>query len=141
METANFTTDGCVSRLGLGRTPREGFRPICPKAKALLNCFKSSINQGYRLTKKDLSSLFTVFLYCTLLQDPPIFFSPNLWRSDWRCGSQFPLPNGMPGQCDPNANGNKGPCCSPIGYCGNTLKHCICDSCQDFRGIDKSINL
>ena len=139
METANFTTDGCVSRLGLGRPPREGFRPISPKAKALLNYFKSSVNQGYRVTKKDISFLFTVFSYCTRLHDPPISFSPNLWRSDMRCGSQFPLPNGMPGQCDPNANANgKGPCCSAGSYCGNSWRHC---AHQDFRGLDKSINL
>ena len=36
------------------------------------------------------------------VSEPPK--TPKMWRSDGRCGSQFPLPNGMPGQCDPNAN-------------------------------------
>jgi len=59
--------------------------------------------------------------------------SSLLWREDGRCGEQFPLPNGQPGQCDPAGDGpRKGPCCSPKGFCGNTVKHCDCSSCVDY---------
>ena len=70
--------------------------------------------------------------------------SPNLsfyiyvpdWRIDGKCGPQNPLPDGRPGQCDPNANANeKGPCCNPrgAGWCGNSDAHCKCSGCTDFR--------
>merc|ERR1711892_696574 len=59
--------------------------------------------------------------------------SSLLWREDGRCGEKFPLPNGKPGQCDPEGDGpRKGPCCSPKGFCGNTLKHCECETCIDY---------
>ena len=59
--------------------------------------------------------------------------SSLLWREDGRCGEQFPLPNGQPGQCDPEGDGpKKGPCCSSKGFCGNTVKHCECSSCTDY---------
>jgi len=59
--------------------------------------------------------------------------SSLLWREDGRCGEQFPLPNGQPGQCDPEGDGpRKGPCCSPKGFCGNTVKHCDCSKCTDY---------
>ena len=54
------------------------------------------------------------------------------WRDDGRCGPNHPI-NGQPGQCDPNANANhKGPCCSSVGWCGNSDAHCKCDGCKDF---------
>merc|ERR1712106_243941 len=60
--------------------------------------------------------------------------SSLLWREDGRCGEKFPLPNGKPGQCDPEGDGpRKGPCCSPKGFCGNTLKHCECETCIDYN--------
>merc|ERR1712117_833020 len=56
------------------------------------------------------------------------------WRPDMRCGPQYPLPDGRPGQCDPTANENgKGPCCSSIFWCGNSDAHCKCSGCIDFR--------
>merc|ERR1719268_587537 len=59
--------------------------------------------------------------------------SSLLWRKDGRCGNKFPLPNGSPGQCDPEGDGpKKGPCCSPKGFCGNTVKHCKCPTCIDY---------
>merc|ERR1712106_154674 len=59
--------------------------------------------------------------------------SSLLWREDGRCGEKFPLPNGKPGQCDPEGDGpRQGPCCSPKGFCGNTLKHCECETCIDY---------
>ena len=58
----------------------------------------------------------------------------NLWRRDGRCGKKNKLPNGTPGQCDPNVSANKkGPCCSSKGWCGNTKRHCKCKGCKDFR--------
>ena len=55
------------------------------------------------------------------------------WRYDGRCGSYYPLPDGTPGQCDPD--GDK-PCCSSNswnGECGSTTKHCTCRDCTDYK--------
>ena len=54
------------------------------------------------------------------------------WRYDGRCGSDYPLPDGTPGQCDPD--GDK-PCCSSgwYGKCSNTAYECICTDCIDYR--------
>eukprot|EP00090_Calanus_glacialis_P020465 TRINITY_DN3150_c0_g1_i4.p1 TRINITY_DN3150_c0_g1~~TRINITY_DN3150_c0_g1_i4.p1 ORF type:complete len:682 (-),score=113.06 TRINITY_DN3150_c0_g1_i4:149-2194(-) len=62
-----------------------------------------------------------------------------LWREDGRCGEKFPLPTGNPGQCDPEGNGpKKGPCCSPKGFCGNTVKHCECATCVDYSLVPET---
>jgi len=59
----------------------------------------------------------------------------KLWRDDGRCGQDYLLPSGKPGQCDPAANENeKGPCCSQHGWCGNTDEHCECSSCVNYAG-------
>merc|ERR1712117_981209 len=52
------------------------------------------------------------------------------WRPDNRCGANYPLPDGRPGQCNPNG---KWPCCSPGGWCGDSDAHCKCSGCTDFR--------
>ncbi|XP_070538796.1 uncharacterized protein [Ptychodera flava] len=52
------------------------------------------------------------------------------WRADLRCGSSFPLADGTPAECNP---GSEYPCCSSIGWCGNTWDHCSCDNCKDYR--------
>merc|ERR1719290_548719 len=55
------------------------------------------------------------------------------WRPDGRCGANFPVSPGEPGQCYPQANANeKGPCCSPLGWCGNSAAHCDCPTCIDY---------
>jgi len=60
----------------------------------------------------------------------------TLWREDGRCGEKFPLPSGNAGQCNPAGNGpRKGPCCSPKGFCGNTVKHCGCSGCVDYSEV------
>jgi hypothetical protein len=43
------------------------------------------------------------------------------WRTDGRCGSSYPAPNGQAGECNPSS---AGPCCSSGGWCGNTPAHC-----------------
>lgn len=53
------------------------------------------------------------------------------WRTDRRCGSEFPLPgDGAPAECDP-ASAN--PCCSKWGFCGPGADHCKCPTCKDYR--------
>ena len=52
------------------------------------------------------------------------------WRSDDRCGNEYLALNGLPAQCDPQGGL---PCCSKFGYCGNTLEHCNCPECLDYR--------
>jgi len=52
------------------------------------------------------------------------------WRSDGKCGPDNHL-NGVAAICDPNGNGrHKGPCCSNVGWCGNTDPYCKCDGCK-----------
>jgi len=64
----------------------------------------------------------------------------SLWREDGRCGEEFPLPDGSPGQCDPAGDGpRKGPCCSPKGFCGNTDKHCKCGTCVDYSKMKETL--
>ncbi|XP_019641419.1 PREDICTED: uncharacterized protein LOC109482960 [Branchiostoma belcheri] len=52
------------------------------------------------------------------------------WRSDGRCGPDFPAAAADPGECDPNSDA---PCCSSEGYCGSTDNHCTCSGCKDYR--------
>jgi len=60
-------------------------------------------------------------------------------RSDRRCGSEFPLADGSPTQCD-GASGNH--CCSKHGYCGPGPEHCACPGCVDYRsGEAKTVEL
>ncbi|XP_069974043.1 protein SpAN isoform X2 [Penaeus vannamei] len=54
------------------------------------------------------------------------------WRTDGRCGANFPLPTMAPSECDPDSDR---PCCSDYGYCGNSLSHCSCPDCIDFRNV------
>ena len=57
------------------------------------------------------------------------------WRYDGKCGSDHPLPDGTPGQCDPDGDN---PCCNDsYGVCGNTTEHCYCNRCTDYRIIYK----
>ena len=57
------------------------------------------------------------------------------WRYDGKCGSEYPLPDGTVGQCDPD--GDKPCCCDDWshGVCGNTTAHCNCNYCTDYRRI------
>ena len=54
----------------------------------------------------------------------------ELYRGDGHCGSNYTLPNGSPGQCNPRG---KFPCCSKWGHCGETPGHCDCKECIDYR--------
>ena len=55
------------------------------------------------------------------------------WRYDGKCGSNNPLPDGAPAQCDPD--GDK-PCCKAwIGNCGNTAEHCTCWTCTNYTRL------
>ena len=55
------------------------------------------------------------------------------WRKDGKCGLAYRLPDGTPGQCNPN--GDK-PCCRVgIGDCGNTTEHCSCIVCANYKLI------
>ena len=56
------------------------------------------------------------------------------WRYDGKCGGYYRLPDGTPGQCDPD--GDK-PCCSGVwkGECGNTEEFCSCGECTNYTRI------
>ena len=70
----------------------------------------------------------------TLVANGPDFANGPDPRPDRRCGSQYPLDDGRPGQCDPSGNG---PCCSKTGWCGVSDLHCKCSGCTDFRQYGK----
>ena len=54
------------------------------------------------------------------------------WRYDGKCGSNYPLPDGTPAQCDPEG-GN--PCCNDLidGECGHSTWNCSCNKCTDYK--------
>ena len=56
------------------------------------------------------------------------------WRYDGKCGSHYLLPDGTPGQCNPD--GEK-PCCNDTrdGRCSGTKEHCSCDDCTDYSAL------
>ncbi|XP_066284111.1 uncharacterized protein [Branchiostoma lanceolatum] len=54
---------------------------------------------------------------------------PARIRPDGRCGPDFPVEEGVPGECD--ATGRT-PCCSADGLCGNSELHCDCPGCIDY---------
>ena len=57
----------------------------------------------------------------------------QMWRYDGRCGIRHTLPDGVPGQCNPDGIN---PCCDQSeGKCGNTSEHCDCKYCTDFKRI------
>lgn len=55
------------------------------------------------------------------------------WRSDGRCGPQFPVA-GSPGECDPYGGA---PCCSPSGWCGGSPDFCECPGCRRFLKLEE----
>lgn len=59
-------------------------------------------------------------------------------RVDRRCGSEFPLEDGLPSECD---GSSFFPCCSKWGYCGPGADHCTCPTCVDYRtGEEKLVD-
>ena len=62
------------------------------------------------------------------------------WRYDGRCGSQNPLPDNSPAECDPDG---ENPCCGHgrygrYGRCGiNTAWHCSCSDCVDYSIVSE----
>eukprot|EP00931_Biecheleriopsis_adriatica_P067644 TRINITY_DN41754_c0_g1_i1.p1 TRINITY_DN41754_c0_g1~~TRINITY_DN41754_c0_g1_i1.p1 ORF type:complete len:916 (+),score=147.29 TRINITY_DN41754_c0_g1_i1:65-2812(+) len=53
------------------------------------------------------------------------------WRTDSKCGKNTaPLPDGKPAECNPEGDM---PCCSHLGWCGNSPAHCGCKGCVDYR--------
>merc|ERR1711892_246044 len=83
-----------------------------------------------------------LFLGCLSIFEAQAQKSSLLWREDGRCGDKYPVPTGTPGQCDPAGDGpKKGPCCSPKGFCGNTVKHCECETCVDYRKFAEEKNV
>ena len=65
----------------------------------------------------------TFILLCTAL--------PPDYRTDGKCGPDFPGPNGEEGIC---LGDGIWPCCSTNGRCGNTIEHCETSLHRDFRG-------
>ncbi|KAI8500095.1 hypothetical protein Bbelb_224120 [Branchiostoma belcheri] len=58
------------------------------------------------------------------------YYEAKRWREDARCGADFPAPGATPGECDPKG---PHPCCSALGWCGDTDRYCSCDGCVDYR--------
>ena len=59
------------------------------------------------------------------------------WRYDAKCGSNYPLPDGTPAQCDPREDK---PCCSTSndnGVCHNTAQNCLCRDCVNYMVLKR----
>lgn len=57
------------------------------------------------------------------------------WRSDKKCGKNVPLlADGGPVECNPEG---EFPCCSVLGWCGNSASHCECSGCINYRVRDE----
>ena len=57
------------------------------------------------------------------------------WRYDGKCGSRFPLPDGLPSECDPDG---EFPCCDGLlGQCMNRMSSCQCHDCVDYRVVSE----
>ena len=55
------------------------------------------------------------------------------WRDDGKyCGAGYPLSDGFPAECNPHG---ENPCCSRLGFCGNTTKHCNCKYCTNYNRV------
>ena len=54
------------------------------------------------------------------------------WRKSGMCGVMKDLSDGSPAECDPDG---ERPCCSKVGRCGATEKHCSCVGCIDYRKL------
>ncbi|XP_078592912.1 peptidoglycan-recognition protein SC2-like isoform X1 [Branchiostoma floridae x Branchiostoma japonicum] len=67
-----------------------------------------------------------VVLFCLLS-----YAAAQRWRSDGRCGPNYPAPSANPGECNPNS---ADPCCSAWGWCGHESGHCDCSTCADYSG-------
>ena len=112
----------CISNFKLNYFYRISF----DTGKTCVSKFHFDTNEFLKDGTSDSKYKFTVTKKSDCIQ---------YWRADGRCGSQYPLPDGRPGQCDPNGNGpRKGPCCSMSKYCGNSDAHCKCSGCLDFSG-------
>lgn len=68
----------------------------------------------------------------------------RLYRTDGRCGSNYPLENGQASQCpteeilwDDGTIGTR-PCCSQAGYCGSAEDNfCTCSLCMDYNIFER----
>jgi len=104
-------------------------RDRCPAPRSAFQCVMDKVGKAKAIAianKKivpgfNMNELLPAFTWATNSTD---------WRPDARCGAKYPLPDGRPGQCDPNG---KWPCCSPGGWCGDSDDHCKCKGCTDFR--------
>ena len=58
------------------------------------------------------------------------------WRNDGKCGTDFPLLDGAPSECNPD--GDK-PCCNSTSMCGSGYLNgnCFCSTCVDYRLVKK----
>nr|XP_006818543.1 PREDICTED: fibrillin-3-like [Saccoglossus kowalevskii] len=54
------------------------------------------------------------------------------WRRDQRCGEEYLLPSGDPGQCNP-LHPNRHCCNRDRGVCGRGRQYCDCENCTDYR--------
>merc|ERR1712117_625937 len=106
-------------------------RDRCPAPRSAFQCVMDKVGKAKAIAIANknivpgfnMNELLPAFTWATNSTD---------WRPDARCGAEYPLPDGRPGQCDPNG---KWPCCSPAGWCGDSDDHCKCEGCTntDFR--------
>ncbi|KAI8502532.1 hypothetical protein Bbelb_201200 [Branchiostoma belcheri] len=69
--------------------------------------------------------------YLTELNLYSISPATKKWRDDARCGAGYTTADhGRTAECDPDSNF---PCCSDTNWCGNSILHCSCAGCVDYR--------
>ena len=59
-----------------------------------------------------------------------IIVASAAFAPETNCGPKKPMPDGSPGQCDPESDEF---CCSAWGFCGGTAEHCDCEGCMNYN--------
>jgi len=115
------------SRSNLGGIPREdarcGFLFDDAECDPVYNCCSE---YGFCGNDKEYCECDNCINYRLVITDKV--------RSDSRCGSEFPLEDGTPSQCD-GCSSNF--CCSKFGFCGSSNEHCSCPECVDYRSEEE----
>ena len=121
-------------RCGEGFPAEDGLPAVCERIEPYTTCCQTNQHCGWEC--EHLSSSPAV-APAAAPAPAQVFVSTGKYRSDGRCGVQFPLESGEPAECDPNSQFW---CCSEHGYCGGSQEHCYCETCVNYRPVKVSCN-
>ena len=114
-------------RCGPGFPSEDGLPARCEPIAPYTTCCQENQHCGW-----ECDSGLTPPFATSAPAAAPTFVSTGKYRSDGRCGAEFPLESGEPAECDPNSQYW---CCSEHGFCGGTQEHCYCETCVNYRPI------